>query len=107
MGGKLARSRGLNFEREIANKLKEVFPDAKRKLEYQWQAATGVDLENTGKLKIQCKRSKTTIPMRKIKEIKEEGIHLLVSKKDREDIFVTMYFEDFIKIIKDIGEVYG
>lgn len=97
---KKSRVKGHSFEREVANLLRPIFPEARRKLEYQWQTASGVDLDNTGIYKIQCKRSRSTIPIRKIKEIKEDGVHVLISKKDHEEIMATLYFTDFLKLIE-------
>jgi len=106
MSGKSSRTKGHSFEREVAQLLRDIFPNAKRKLEYQWQEASGVDLENTGNLKIQCKRSKGPIPISKIKEIREAGVKVLVSKTDRDAIYATLEFCDFIKLLKDIGEAF-
>lgn len=93
------RRKGHNFEREIANLLKPLFPNAERKLEYQFSQASGVDPKNTGGFKIQCKRNKSSVPMSKIEEIDEEGTHLLISKVDKKPIMVTLYFEDFMKLL--------
>ena len=106
MGGKYARTRGHNYEREIANVFNALYPDAKRKLEYQISDCTGVDISNVGPFKIQCKRGKKYAPLSKIKEIQEEGIHLLVTKGDREKSIACLYLDDFIEILKDIGVAY-
>lgn len=106
MSGKSSRTKGHGFEREVAILLREVFPEAKRKLEYQWQEASGVDLEGTGKLVIQCKRSKSSIPISKIEEIKLPGIKVLVSKQDHKPAYATLELGDFIKILKDVGEAF-
>lgn len=39
--------------------------------------------------------------MNKIKEIKEDGIHLLVAKTDREDTMVCLYWQDFLKLLAE------
>lgn len=103
---KLARTRGHSFEREVAIAFRSVFPGAERKLEYQKSQCTGVDLKNTGNLKVQCKRARGPIPMNKIEEINEPGIHILASKQDRKKPMITMYLDDFIAILKDVGEVF-
>ena len=100
MGGRHSRNKGHSFERDVANALKAIFPHVKRKLEYQISEATGVDLENTGNFKFQCKRLKTSVPISKIEEIKEEGIHVLVSKTDQKPAYATMKFEDFVKLLE-------
>lgn len=109
MSGKKSRTKGYGFEREIAKKFRSegIFPEASRQLEYQANTALGVDLANTGNLRVQCKRSKSSIAISKIKEIKDsDGIHCLVSKVDRQDTYITLKFADFLKILKDIGEVF-
>ncbi len=53
MSGKRSRDKGLNFERAIAKKFREVgFPLAERQLEFQINQAQGIDLKNTGKFHI-------------------------------------------------------
>lgn len=107
MGGKSSRTKGLSFEREVAILLRDVFPNAKRKLEYQWQEASGVDLDGTGNLVVQCKRSKSSIPTSKIEEIKLPGIKVLITKTDFKPIYATLELCDFIKLLKDIGEAFA
>ena len=102
--GLRSRRKGHQFERDIANEFKKLgFKDAKRKLEYQASDCTGVDISNVGNFKIQCKRGKQYAPLSKIKEIKEDGIHLLITKKDNDAPIVCMYFDDFKKILADIA----
>lgn len=105
--GKAERNKGLSYEREVANKLKDVFPQAKRHLEFQKEECNGVDLDNTGNLLIQCKRGKKYAPLSKIKEIQpSNGIHCLVTRGDGGKSIVCLYLDDFIEILKDIGVVY-
>lgn len=104
--GKLSRNKGVNYEREIARKFSKLFPKARRQLEYHEDDANGVDIQGTGKLKIQCKRFKGFAPISKIKEIKVSGIHLLITKADREKDVVCLYLDDFLAILDDIGVVY-
>ena len=106
--GLRSRRKGHGYERTIAKQLRDegIFPEAQRQLEYQAHNAKGVDLENTGKLRIQIKRYKRYVNPSRIEEIKEEGIRALVTKADNKPAIVCLYWEDFLKIIKDIGEVY-
>jgi len=54
--GKYQRTKGLSWEREIAEDLRPIgFPNAKRHLESQFQEAKGYDLDNTGMFRIQAK----------------------------------------------------
>lgn len=101
-----ARTKGHSFEREVARALKRLFPDARRRFEFRAFDNDGVDLEGTGKLAIQCKRSKSSVPMSKIEEVKADGIAVLVSKVDRKPAYVTLGLDDFISILSDVGIVY-
>jgi len=98
MGGKSSRTKGHSYEREIAKKLREIYPNARRALEYQ--EGTGVDIENTGKLRIQCKRGKRYAPVTKIKEVQLEGIPVLITKADREKDIACLYLEDFLEMLE-------
>jgi hypothetical protein len=99
MGGKTSRTKGHNFEREIARSLKDVFPEAKRNLEYQ--EGEGVDIANTGEFSIQCKVGKSFRIEPALKEaVKPNKIPLAITKKDRSDIIVSMYYEDFRKLLE-------
>lgn len=104
------RAKGHSFERWCANKFRitEVFPFAKRHLEMQMQEADGIDLDNTGHFKIQCKVGKQ-IPKviydwyNKISSKKGHGyddIETIVMKRDKENPLVVMCLDDFIKIVK-------
>lgn len=108
MSGAASRRKGLNFERELAKRFREegIFPDAKRHLEFQFSECAGYDLDNTGNLKIQAKRNKKYCSITKIEEVKEDGIPVLITKGDGLRPVACLYLDDFIKIIKDVGEVY-
>ena len=109
--GRLSRRKGHSFEREIAKIFREktAFSGARRHLEYQGQeAAAGVDIIEVGKLAPQCKRGRSYAPITKLFEVGrvKNNIPMLITKADDSPILVALYFEDFIRIIKDIGEVY-
>jgi hypothetical protein len=104
--GKTARRKGHNFEREVANLLKPYYPDAKRQLEYQ--EGLGYDIQGTGNLSIQCKVGKSFKIEKALKEaIQKNKIPVAITKRDREDIVVSMYFKDFeffLTAYLDIGK---
>jgi len=110
VSGKGARNKGLNFEREIAKQLREenIFPNAKRHLESQLSECKGFDLDHTGNLKIQLKRNKKYCSISKLQEVQTEqgDIPMLLSKGDHMEPVAVLYWKDFLRIIKDIGEVY-
>ncbi len=91
---KTARRKGHNFERDVANLLKPYYPDAKRQLEYQ--EGLGYDIANTGDLSIQCKVGKSFKIEKALAEaVREKHIAVAFTKRDREDIVVSMYWKDF------------
>lgn len=96
--------KGKSWEREIANAIGHIFPEAKRHLEYQASAAAkGIDLEGTGCFKIQAKNYQGYAPIGKIFEIKElcEGdIPLLITKGNRLPPMVVLPFESMIYLMK-------
>lgn len=102
--GKLSRTKGHSFEREIARLLKCVFPNARRHLEYHQRDANGIDLIETGPYKIQCKRGRKYASLSKIKEIQafEElgDVPVLVTKGDNEPILVALPIDEFIYLLK-------
>jgi len=98
--GKMSRTKGHSFEREIAIALRPIFPDACRQLEYQ--EGLGVDLTNTGRLRIQCKRYKKYASLSAIEEADNgTDIPMLVTKGDRKKILVALPLEDFLKILEN------
>lgn len=109
MSGKRSRTKGHQFERDIAKDFRGLgFDDAKRHLEYQAGEANGVDLSGTGRWRVQCKRyAKYTNPSR-IEEIQDsgDGIPLLITKADHKKAIACLYWSDLMKILSDIGEAY-
>lgn len=105
--GKMQRSKGARYEREIANKLKRIFPNARRKVTNHTAAENGVDLAETGSLHIQTKKWAKYPPATKINEIQpDDGIHVFVAGADYKPDLVVLYFEDFLRILEDVGIVY-
>ena len=104
MSGKKSRTKGHSFELWCAKKLRKVFPDAKRHLEYQQSEATGTDLTGTGRYLIQCKRMKRYAPLKAISEVKvcpiEGGVPILITKGDHLDPLVAMPFSEFLRLLK-------
>lgn len=101
--GKKSRTKGHSFERWCAAALRVVFPNARRQLEYHVKDAQGVDLQETGRYLIQCKRFKGYAPITAIFEIKPDRVFgqvpVLVTKADNGPVFAVIPFEEFIKLI--------
>ena len=102
------RTKGHAFERQIAIAFRCLFPKAARELT-ECREGLGVDLIETGNLRVQCKRGRKYAPLSKIEEIPEvEGtIPLLVTQGDRKPTLVAMRLDDFLAILKDPGHVEG
>jgi hypothetical protein len=109
VSGRGARQKGLNFERDVANKLRGIFPGARRQLEFQIEDANGVDLQNTGPFKFQCKKLKRYAPVATIREIKFEPlageVPVLVTAGDREPAMAVLSFNDFIWLLESFKGV--
>jgi len=100
--GKGQRVKGHGFERWVANQLKQVFPDAKRHLEFQGTEARGFDLDNTGQYHIQCKAYRGYAPISKIQEVHpEDGFTpVLVTKGDYLEPMAVLPLSAFIELLK-------
>jgi hypothetical protein len=101
--GKLSRTKGHSFEREVAIALRPVYPEARRHLEYQDAEANGVDLINTGPYRVQCKRGRKPSPISAIKEITADElmgeVPVLVTQGDRDRVYAVIPFEEFLFLI--------
>lgn len=105
MGGKHSRTKGHSFERDIAIKFRPHFPKVCRQLEYQ--EGLGVDLANTGILRVQCKAYKNYAPLSKIEEAGDSGIPALVTKGDRKPALIALRLDDFLAILEDPNIIHG
>jgi len=104
--GKLSRNKGHSYEREIAQRFRELYPDARRQLEYHEDDCNGIDIQGVGPFDIQCKRFKKYAPLSCIEEVlpKPDRIPVLITKGDRKDDIVCLYLNDFIEILKEWQE---
>lgn len=102
--GKTAIKKGKQFEREVAQLLGHIFPEAKRHLEFQAdEAAQGVDLSNTGPFKIQCKNYQNYVSVSTIFEVKlqsEDDIPVLLTKGNRLETMAVLPFRDLITLME-------
>lgn len=101
------RTKGLSFERDIANRLKHIFPEVRRQLEFQIQDAKGTDLQNTGDFKIQCKKYAGYVPITTINEVQCDEwnghIPVLITAGTNLEAMVVMKFEHWVDLIKGIN----
>lgn len=99
---KLSRTKGHDFEREIAQRFRVVFPRARRQLEYNEMDCNGVDLADTGSYRIQCKRKKKYSNPSAIAEIQikdPSDIPVLITKADHKQPLAILPLEHLIELI--------
>jgi len=102
MGGKSARTKGHNFERWIAKKLREIFPGARRGLQYQ-DGKKCADVVDAGPWHWECKVGKkpgvrTALKQAEI-DCSKGMIPVAVIKDDRAEPFVVLPFDDFLEMV--------
>jgi len=114
ISGKGCRTKGHAFERWCAIQFQKVFPLAKRHLEYQMEEVQGIDLDNTGEYKVQCKRGKRYSSLSSIKEVQlcpiDGGVPVLVTKGDHETPLACLPLSDFLKLLqaeKELAELHA
>lgn len=103
--GNHSRRKGHQFERDIAKRLKHIFPDVRRQLEYHTSDCNGVDLQGTERFKFQCKRLKKYASINAIKEIicnRKEEVPVLVTAGDAKEAMVVMPFSYFVLLLKTV-----
>lgn len=102
-GGRHARRKGHQFERDTAIKLRSIFPKARRHLEYQDAEANGVDLVNTGDYKIQCKKLRKYVSVTTIDEIKCSRVFgevpIVVTEGDNLPAMAILHWDDLLDLI--------
>jgi len=95
--------KGKQFERDIANQLGHIFPDAERMLEFQSSNNIGVDIQNTDRIKIQCKRNQVYCPIGKINEIRSKDpndIPVLVTKGNNMEAMAVLPFAKLVTLLE-------
>ena len=98
--------KGKSFEREIAIKFREKYPDAKRG--YQFRDGADAPDVIVGDWWIECKRStRNTNPKAAIAQAveaiaaaKSDKKPIAVTKDDRSEILVTLFLSDFLELLK-------
>lgn len=102
MSGLRSRRKGHGFERAIAIRLREIFPEARRGLQYR-DGAEACDVEGTP-FHVECKRMKKV----SVKAAFEQAVRdsngrtpVLIYKEDRGEEMVVLRFSDFLKLLKE------
>lgn len=103
MGGASSRRKGHQFERDIAIMLRDIFPGARRQLEYHEDDCKGVDILGTGHFKFQCKKTKNYVSVNTIKEIQFDPtfeVPILVTAADRKESMAILPLCDLLNLIR-------
>lgn len=103
---KLSRTKGHSFERHIASMFRGIFPSARRQLEYHTADANGVDIANTGRYRIQCKRMRVYASISKIFEVQcldflgEDEVPILITRGDNLETMAVLPFRNLLELIE-------
>jgi hypothetical protein len=104
--GKLSRTKGANFEREMVQRFIEVFgPDAVRR-GFQYRDGSEVADVVTPCLWVECKRGRKTNIKAALRQAIEasqgKGLWpVAVCRDDQEDATVTLTLEDFLDLMRE------
>lgn len=101
------QNKGKRGEREAANLLQRIYPNARRRVVNHAGVEDGVDLDGTGALRVQVKRQARYVPVSTLDEIKDRsGIPVVLTMCDRGEWRVIMRAEDLLRILEDVGVAY-
>lgn len=102
--GKRSVRKGKVFERDVANLLGHIFPEAKRNLEFQAdEAIHSKDIAGTDVYKIQCKNYQNYVNPSVIFEVKlsrPEDVPVLVTKGNRLPPMAVLPLGDLIDLLE-------
>lgn len=96
-------AKGKQFERDVANAIAHIFPEAQRMLEYQASNVIGVDIEGTDPFLIQCKNHANYCSVGTINEVRvqnENQIPVLVTKGIRLEAMAVLPFQKFVTLLE-------
>jgi hypothetical protein len=102
-GTKNGAKKGKAFERQIANELGHIFPDAQRMLEYQGSDNIGVDLQKTDIFLYQCKCWANYANPNVIFEVRpptDKHIPVLVTKANNRPTMAVLHFKDYVTLLE-------
>lgn len=95
------RKKGHDFEREVCNSLRHIFPNVERSQEGSSLDQNGVDIQSTNPFLFQCKRNRGYASVNTINEIKiKDGIPVLLTRADKCKAMAVLPFSDLINLIE-------
>lgn len=102
--GKNSIRKGKQFERDCANLLGHIFPEAKRNLEFQAdEAILSRDLTGTDVYRMQMKNHQNYVSISTIFDVKlssEEDVPVLVTKGNKLPPMAVIPFGEFIRLLE-------
>jgi len=105
--GKAARRKGHQFERDMANLLRDTHPGIKTsRLAAPELDPLGQDLANTGAFVYQCKAVEALNVHKVLAEMpaQEGKINAVASKKNRQGTLIAVSLADWLKILEFLPE---
>lgn len=101
--GASQRRKGHNYEREVARRFREIFPEAKRGYQTRGGSAEQCDIEGVP-FRLECKHHKgnPSIPAALKQAEKKPGSlpALAVTKRTRGVEIASMYLDDFLELLR-------
>jgi hypothetical protein len=95
--------KGKQYEREVANDIGHIFPEAQRNLEYQASDEQGLDIKGTDRIKIQCKFRQNYVPINTIREIQlknKDEIPVLVTKGNHREPMAVLPWKKLVTLLE-------
>lgn len=129
-GGRSSRRKGANGEREVAHALEEIYPNARRGLQYQSYMVgrereqdriraedKGIDVKVTRRVRecdventpfwVECKRGKKTRIIPALEQARRDSdgrAPMAVTRNDQGEWTVTMYLKDWIQYVEKLRD---
>lgn len=106
MTGKASRTKGHSFEREMARVFRDLYPDARRGLQYR-EGTDAPDVEGTP-FHVECKRGKRCnirAAYRQARDATDGRPVVVVTKEDRQETMVTVNLQLFMELLSGCRNV--
>lgn len=99
--GRMQRQKGATYEREVANRLKTIFPEAKRGIGQARSASEVPDVDGTP-FWVECKRGRmpnVRAAIRQAEAATDGRPYLVVVRDDHGESFVTMKLDTLLDVV--------
>jgi hypothetical protein len=104
--GLLSRNKGHAWEREVARRFREIFPDAQiHRASQAREGADGADVAGVPRFWIECKHQRQPSADAALRQARSAcgagDWPIAVVKRNRQAPYVCMEFEDFLTLIRE------